>query len=65
MNPKVVACLDFAANVDLRSGIVADQNYRERGGAALRTKGLNSRPQFILDLSADFAPIQNDRVHVP
>ena len=61
VNPQVVAGLDFVANVDFRSGIVADQDDGQPGRTALGGERIDARLQFALDVIAYAISVEDSR----
>src|ERR1035441_2031953 len=61
MDPEVVTGLDFVANVNLRSRVVADQDHGQAGRTAAGSQGIDARLQFALDIIAYAISVEDSR----
>ena len=61
VNSEIVAGLDFVANVDFRSGVVADQDDGESGRTALGGERGDARLQFGFDVVAYAISVEDSR----
>src|ERR1700722_3680778 len=64
IDPDLFGGLYFAANIDFRSGIVADQHYREARANTRRFHGLHVRSNLIADIVGDLCSVKNSGGHL-